>query len=68
MNIKADHLFVNGEDFGIYVGSSSIDKTFLKKQFGTKKGILFKCDPDYDKADDWLKILLGPLIAPTSGT
>jgi len=44
-------LDINGEDYGLYIGTSSIDKHFLKRSFGTKKGKLFKCDPDYDLAD-----------------
>ena len=46
------HLFVNGEDYGLYIGTSSINKRFLKNNFNTKKGLLFKCDPDYNDPDD----------------
>ncbi len=45
------HLFINGIDYGIYVGNSSINNHFLKENFGTKKGVLFKCDPDYSQSD-----------------
>ncbi len=44
-------LVINGEDYGLYVGTSSINKQFLKSEFGTKKGRLFKCDPDYGLND-----------------
>lgn len=39
---------VNDEYLGVYTSAESIDKRFLQDKFGTKNGILFKCDPDWD--------------------
>jgi hypothetical protein len=44
-------LYVNDEYLGLYNNSESVDKKFLKENFGWKKGILFKCDPNWNAAD-----------------
>jgi hypothetical protein len=38
-------LNVQGNYLGLYVNTESVNKEFLKKHFGEKDGILFKCDP-----------------------
>lgn len=40
-------VYVNDEYFGIYTSSEPVDKAFLKNHFGSHKGILFKCDPNW---------------------
>lgn len=37
---------VNGEYWGLYSLTQSIDEQFQKDHFGSRKGVLFKCDPD----------------------
>lgn len=44
-------LTVNGEPYGLYVNTESIDLAFLKKHYGYKGGHLVKCDPD-----QWQKV------------
>lgn len=44
-------LNVNGEPYGLYVNTESIDLSFLKKHFGYNGGHIVKCDPD-----QWQKI------------
>lgn len=44
-------LSVNGEYYGLYVNTESIDLAFLKKHFGYTGGHLVKCDPD-----QWQKV------------
>lgn len=39
-------LHVQGNYLGLYVNIENIDKTFLKKHFDEKNGVLFKCDPN----------------------
>lgn len=41
-------LYVNNKYLGIYNNTESIDDLFLKKEFGSSRGILFKCDPNWD--------------------
>ena len=38
-------LYVNDEYLGVYTSVESVDKQFLKRRFGEKDGVLFKCDP-----------------------
>ena len=40
-------LYVNDTFLGLYNNSESVDKRFLKENFGYKKGTLFKCDPTW---------------------
>lgn len=44
-------LFVNDKYLGLYNNTESVDKDFLNKHFGWKKGKLFKCDPNWNAAD-----------------
>lgn len=44
-------LYINDEYLGLYNNSESVDKDFLKDNFGWKKGILFKCDPNWNAED-----------------
>ncbi len=39
-------LFINNENFGLYVMVESIDEAFLKLRFGTADNAFFKCTPD----------------------
>ncbi len=41
-------LYINEAFWGLYTNVESIDEVFLKKNFGTKKGALVKCDPETD--------------------
>lgn len=41
-------LYVNGEYFGIYANTESVDKPLLKRYFGEKDGVFFKCDPEWE--------------------
>ncbi len=41
-------VYINGTLWGLYTGIEEIDKTFLKRWFGEKKGNLFKGDPTGD--------------------
>ncbi len=45
-NCNFTKLYVNNTYYGVYVNSESIDEKFIKKHFGTDKGVLVKCDPD----------------------
>ncbi len=38
-------LYVNDKYMGLYNSVESVDKAFLEKHFGTRKGDLIKCDP-----------------------
>ena len=40
-------LYVNGEPYGLYNITEPVDKVFIKKHFGYKKGTLIKCDPKW---------------------
>jgi spore coat protein CotH len=40
-------LYVNGQYFGIYANTESVDKALLKRNFGEKDGVFFKCDPEW---------------------
>ena len=40
-------LYVNDQYLGLYNNTQSIDKGFLKENFGEDKGILVKCDPEW---------------------
>ena len=40
-------LYINDKYIGLYNNTESIDDRFLKKHFGSKKGILVKCDPEW---------------------
>ena len=51
-------LTVDGDYFGLYNLSESVDEQFWTTNFGTEDGILFKCDPE-DKKD-------GPATCPPS--
>jgi len=50
-------VYLNDEYLGVYVNIEPIDKNFLKKHFGEKDGVLFKCDPtqkyEESKNIDW---------------
>lgn len=37
-------LYINGEYFGLYTNTQSIDNTFLNEHFGEEDGPFFKCD------------------------
>ena len=41
-------VYVNGEYFGLYSSTESIDKRFLKKHFANNDSTLVKCDPNWD--------------------
>jgi len=41
-------LYVNDEFLGLYNSTESVDKKFLKENFGEKTGIFFKCDPSWN--------------------
>ncbi|MEL7120416.1 MAG: CotH kinase family protein [Bacteroidota bacterium] len=41
------NVYINDEYHGLYTSSQSVDDAFLEANFGTDKGILFKCDPDW---------------------
>lgn len=43
-------LYVNGEYLGLYNNTESVDKKFLKDNFGNKDGTLVKCDPNWKAA------------------
>lgn len=38
---------VNGQYFGLYTNTESINKDFLLDRFEEKRGAFFKCDPDF---------------------
>jgi len=40
-------LYVNGELLGLYNNTESVDKKFLKENFGSNNGTLIKCDPNW---------------------
>ena len=40
-------LYVNGKLLGLYNSTESVDKKFLKENFGEGKGTLIKCDPNW---------------------
>ena len=40
-------VYVNDQFLGVYNNIESVDKKFLKKYFGYKKGTLIKCDPTW---------------------
>lgn len=40
-------VYVNEEYLGLYTSSEPVDKAFLKNNFGSHKGVLIKCDPDW---------------------
>ena len=40
-------LYVNDEYLGLYNNTQTIDKDFLKENFGNSKGVLVKCDPEW---------------------
>ncbi|MCF8237837.1 MAG: CotH kinase family protein [Saprospiraceae bacterium] len=42
-------VYVNNEYFGVYTLTQDIDKYFLDSWFDEKKGVFFKCDPDWDE-------------------
>lgn len=42
------NVYINGTLWGLYTGVEEVDKTFLKRWFGEKKGNLFKGDPSGD--------------------
>ena len=45
-------VYVNGEFMGLYNSSESIDERFLAEHYGGDGGgVLFKCDPSWDKKD-----------------
>ncbi len=44
-------LYVNDQLMGLYNNSESVDKKFLQEHFGWKKGVLFKCDPNWNATD-----------------
>ncbi len=44
-------LYVNDQYLGLYNNTESVDKDFLKKHFGYKKGVLIKCDPTWHAAE-----------------
>ncbi len=44
-------LTINGEPYGLYVNTESIDLSFLKKHFNYTGGHIVKCDPD-----QWQKV------------
>lgn len=44
-------LIVNDVPLGLYNNTESVDKDFLKKHFGWKKGTLVKCDPNWNALD-----------------
>lgn len=39
-------VYVNDEYWGLYSLTQSIDEQFQKDHYGSRKGVLFKCDPD----------------------
>lgn len=41
-------VYINNEYFGVYTLTQDIDKQFLDNWFDEKKGVFFKCDPDWD--------------------
>ncbi|MEK7256977.1 MAG: CotH kinase family protein, partial [Bacteroidota bacterium] len=45
-------VWVNGEYFGLYNNAESVDEKFLEKAFGTGKGTLIKCDPEWEDVKD----------------
>lgn len=42
---------INKNNLGLYTNTQSIDDEFLKANFGSKKGIFFKCDPNWDSPE-----------------
>lgn len=40
------HVYVNDDYWGLYSLTQSIDEQFQKEHYGSRKGVLFKCDPD----------------------
>lgn len=40
-------VYVNGQYLGLYNCTESIDELFTEKHFGTQKGALVKCDPNW---------------------
>ncbi|MFK8009541.1 MAG: CotH kinase family protein [Saprospiraceae bacterium] len=40
-------LYVNDELLGLYNSTESVDEKFLEENFGTDKGTLIKCDPNW---------------------
>ena len=39
---------INGEYHGLYVNTETIDKSFVKRWFGSKEYAFFKCEPDFE--------------------
>ena len=39
-------LTVDGDYFGLYNLTESVDENFWKEEFNAKKGVMFKCDPE----------------------
>ncbi len=40
-------VYINNEYFGLYTNVESLNKTFIRKKFGSANGTFFKCDPDW---------------------
>lgn len=45
-------VYVNGEYLGLYNNTQSVDDTFLTEAYGNGKGVLFKCDPEWEEVKD----------------
>ncbi len=45
-------LYINEEYFGLFVNVESVNKKFLKENFGSKDNTFFKCAPHIDDMDD----------------
>lgn len=43
-------VYINKEYIGLYNLSESVDEDFLKDHFGDKKGVFFKCDPNWQQS------------------
>lgn len=44
-------VYVNGTYLGLYTSVESLNKTFLRKTYGTANGNFFKCDPNFHAQD-----------------
>lgn len=40
-------VYINDEYLGLYTSAEDVDNTFLERHYGYHKGIMFKCDPEW---------------------
>jgi hypothetical protein len=45
-------LYINGEYIGLYNNTEAVDNLFLDRAYQSHKGVLFKCDPEWEEVKD----------------